>query len=108
MKVFWIRSRHLVKTRVMLFALLFGIWMPLGVIGVPKNITTSSNPKVLNVGVLFTFDSVIGRSAQPAILAAMDDINADNDILQGTKLNLILHDTNCSGFLGTVEGTSQT
>ncbi|XP_050935116.1 glutamate receptor 3.4-like [Cucumis melo] len=104
MKVFWIRrSGHLVKTRVMLFALLFGIWMPLGVIGVPKNITTSSNPKVLNVGVLFTFDSVIGRSAQPAILAAVDDVNADNHILPGTKLNLILHDTNCSGFFGTME-----
>ncbi|CAK9315572.1 unnamed protein product [Citrullus colocynthis] len=101
MKVFWIRRNgHWVKSRVMLFALLllFGMWMPLRVIGV-----SSSNQRVLNVGVLFTLDSVIGRSAQPAILAAMDDVNADNNILPGTKLNLILHDTNCSGFLGTLE-----
>ena len=66
----------------------------------------SRNTSVVNVGVLFTHDSVIGRSAQPAILAAMDDVNADNSVLPGTKLNLILHDTNCSGFLGTVEGTA--
>lgn len=99
--MFWIRRNgHWVKSRVMLFALLllFGMWMPLGVIGV-----SSSNQRVLNIGVLFTLDSVIGRSAQPAILAALDDVNADNNILPGTKLNLILHDTNCSGFLGTLE-----
>lgn len=104
--MFWIRRNgHWVKSRVMLFALLllFGMWMPLGVIGV-----SSSNQRVLNIGVLFTLDSVIGRSAQPAILAALDDVNADNNILPGTKLNLILHDTNCSGFLGTLEGTAHT
>ncbi|KAE8652292.1 hypothetical protein Csa_022218 [Cucumis sativus] len=105
MKVFWIRRSGHFKTRMMLFALLFGIWMPLGVIGVSENITiSSSNQRVLNVGVLFTFDSIIGRSAQPAILAAVDDVNADNDILPKMKLNLILHDTNCSGFFGTMEG----
>ena len=103
--MFWIRRSGHFKTRMMLFALLFGIWMPLGVIGVSENITiSSSNQRVLNVGVLFTFDSIIGRSAQPAILAAVDDVNADNDILPKMKLNLILHDTNCSGFFGTMEG----
>lgn len=82
--------------------------MPLGVIGVSQNTSvSSSNPRVLNIGVLFTLDSVIGRSAQPAILAAVDDVNADKSILHGTKLNMILHDTNCSGFLGTVEGTAK-
>ncbi|XP_038900846.1 glutamate receptor 3.4-like [Benincasa hispida] len=107
MKVFWMRrSGHWVKTKVMLFALFIGMWMPFRVIGVSRNTSvsvSSSNPRVLNLGVLFTLDSVIGRSAQPAILAAVDDVNADNNILPGTKLNLILHDTNCSGFLGTVE-----
>ncbi|XP_022947089.1 glutamate receptor 3.4-like isoform X4 [Cucurbita moschata] len=96
MFVFWV-WRIVIKARVVVFALFFGVWMPLGVIG------ASRNTSVVNVGVLFTHDSVIGRSAQPAILAAMDDVNADNSVLPGTKLNLILHDTNCSGFLGTVE-----
>ncbi|XP_022986246.1 glutamate receptor 3.4-like [Cucurbita maxima] len=106
MKVFWIRSGHWVRTIALIFALFFEIWMPLGVIGigVSQNTNVSSlNPRVLKVGVLFTLDSVIGRSAQPAILAAVDDVNADNSVLPGTKLKLILHDTNCSGFLGTVE-----
>lgn len=106
--MFWIRSGHWVRTRALILALFFEIWMPLGVIGIGVSQNTSvssSNPRVLNVGVLFTLDSVIGRSAQPAILAAVDDVNADNSVLTGTKLKLILHDTNCSGFLGTVEGT---
>lgn len=104
--MFWIRSGHWVRTIALIFALFFEIWMPLGVIGIGVSQNTnvsSSNPGVLNVGVLFTLDSVIGRSAQPAILAAVDDVNADNSVLPGTKLKLILHDTNCSGFLGTVE-----
>ncbi|KAF3443694.1 hypothetical protein FNV43_RR13384 [Rhamnella rubrinervis] len=52
---------------------------------------------------LFTHNSVIGRSAKPAILAAVNDVNSDPTVLHGTKLNVIFHDTNCSGFLGTVE-----
>ncbi|CAK9182687.1 unnamed protein product [Ilex paraguariensis] len=62
-----------------------------------------STPRVVNVGALFTLNSVIGQSAKPALVAAIDDVNSDPSILSGTKLNLILHDTNCSGFLGTVE-----
>ncbi|KAM0007641.1 putative periplasmic binding protein-like I [Helianthus debilis subsp. tardiflorus] len=46
---------------------------------------------------------VIGRSVKPAIIAAVDDVNSDQTILGDTHLNLILHDTNCSGFLGTIE-----
>ncbi|KDP25838.1 hypothetical protein JCGZ_22868 [Jatropha curcas] len=60
-------------------------------------------PSVVNIGALFTLDSVIGKAAKPAIVAAVDDVNADSSILPGTKLNLILHDTNCSGFAGTME-----
>ncbi|KAF5741440.1 Glutamate receptor 3.4 -like protein [Tripterygium wilfordii] len=60
-------------------------------------------PGTVNIGVLFTMDSVIGRAAKPALQAATDDVNSDSSILKGVKLNLILHDTNCSGFLGTVE-----
>ncbi|XP_038694373.1 glutamate receptor 3.4-like isoform X2 [Tripterygium wilfordii] len=62
-----------------------------------------SRPRTVNIGALFTMDSVIGRAAKPALQAAIDDVNSDSSILKGVKLNLILHDTNCSGFLGTVE-----
>ncbi|KAG6419555.1 hypothetical protein SASPL_121777 [Salvia splendens] len=65
--------------------------------------TSSVSPKVLNIGALFTFNSTIGRSAGPALTAAIRDVNSDSSILNGTKLNLILQDTNCSGFLGTFE-----
>ncbi|CAL5394210.1 unnamed protein product [Camellia sinensis] len=53
---------------------------------------------------LYTFNSVVGQSAKPAIEAAVDDVNSDSTVLAGMKLNLILHDTNCSVFLGIVEG----
>lgn len=60
--------------------------------------------RVINVGAFFTYNSTIGRSVKPALVAAIEDVNSDKTILNGTKLNLILQDTNCSGFLGTVEG----
>lgn len=85
------------------------LWvLPMEVMGITGNASVSSStslrPSVVNFGALFTIDSVIGRSVKPAIAAAVDDVNADKSILRGTRLNLILHDTNCSGFLGTVEG----
>ncbi|CAL5391257.1 unnamed protein product [Camellia sinensis] len=64
---------------------------------------SSSKPNVVNIGALYTFNSAIGRSAKPGIEAAVDDVNSNSTVLAGMKLNLILHDTNCSGFLGTVE-----
>ena len=72
-----------------------------------SNSTVSSRPSVLRIGVLFTLNSIIGRSAKPAVMAAIDDVNANTSILPGTKLEMILHDTNCSGFIGTVGGICQ-
>ncbi|GMG98680.1 hypothetical protein Nepgr_000520 [Nepenthes gracilis] len=77
---------------------------PLAVKGEARNVSSYfSRPKSVNIGALFTFNSVIGRAAKPAIAAAIDDINSNSSILPGTKLNLIFHDTNCSGFLGIIE-----
>ncbi|KAK4793530.1 hypothetical protein SAY86_023965 [Trapa natans] len=88
--------------------LFFSMWVLLGTVdGVGKN-ASSLRPRVVNIGTLFSYDSVIGRSAQPAIQAAIDDVNADPHLLQGTTLKLIVHDTNCSGFLGTVEALQLT
>ncbi|THG00533.1 hypothetical protein TEA_003729 [Camellia sinensis var. sinensis] len=93
-----------------LMVVLFCMWVPMKVIGRTGNASVScSKLSVVNIGALYTFNSVIGRSAKPAIEAAVDDVNSDSTVLAGMKLNLILHDTNCSGFLGIVEvefGTS--
>jgi ionotropic glutamate receptor len=90
-----------------LLSVIFCMWVPMNVVGSSGSANVSSSkPSVLNIGTLFTFDSVIGRSAKPAIQAAIDDVNSDSTVLPGTRLNLISHDTNCSGFLGTVEGIS--
>ncbi|CAA7049553.1 unnamed protein product [Microthlaspi erraticum] len=63
---------------------------------------SSSRPSSVNVGALFTYDSFIGRAAKPAFMAAIADVNADQSILRGTKLNVVFHDSNCSGFVGTM------
>lgn len=62
-----------------------------------------ARPSEVAVGALFTYDSTIGRAARLAIELAVDDVNADGTVLAGTKLRLMSHDTNCSGFLGTME-----
>lgn len=61
-------------------------------------------PAVVNIGAIFTFNSVIGRAAKPAMEAAVADINANPTILNGTRLNLFMEDANCSVFLGSTEG----
>ncbi|KAL6140126.1 hypothetical protein ACLB2K_058427 [Fragaria x ananassa] len=87
-----------------LLTLILCIWVPMEVMAQARNATVSSKrPSSLNFGALFTFNSAIGRSAKPAILAAIDEVNSDSSVLKGTKLKIIFHDTNCSGFLGTVE-----
>lgn len=63
-----------------------------------------SKPSEVNIGALFTFNSIIGRAAMPAIDQAVEDVNRDSTILAGITLNVIKQDTNCSGFVGTVEG----
>ncbi|KAK4397998.1 Glutamate receptor 3.5 [Sesamum angolense] len=95
---------HVCTRRVLEF-LVSCMWVAMGVMGRIGNSSAGSGngPRVVNVGALFTFDSVIGKSAGPALLAAIEDVNSDTSILKDTKLNLISQDTNCSGFLGTVD-----
>ncbi|XP_043693521.1 glutamate receptor 3.7-like [Telopea speciosissima] len=60
-------------------------------------------PPIVNVGAVFTFDSVIGRAAKGAMEVAAADINEDSTILNGTQLNLIMEDSNCSVFMGSIK-----
>ena len=70
-------------------------------IGDSRNVST--RPDVVNIGALFSFHSMIGKVGKIAVEAAIEDVNSDPSVLGGTKLNLTLHDTNYSGFLGIVE-----
>lgn len=98
---------HITTRRKVLFFIVFCTWVPMEVMGGTGKgsvSSSSSRPSTVKIGALLTSDSFIGRAAGPAIVAAVDDVNSDPSILPGTKLNFIIHDTNCSGFLGTVEG----
>ncbi|GAB4847636.1 hypothetical protein Ancab_026697 [Ancistrocladus abbreviatus] len=69
--------------------------------GIQRNVST--RPEVVQVGAIFAFDSIVGKAAEVAIKAALDDVNSNPDVLPGTKLNVSMLDSNHSGFLGIVE-----
>ncbi|KAI5319902.1 hypothetical protein L3X38_039610 [Prunus dulcis] len=54
-------------------------------------------------GAIFTFDSVIGKIAKFAIALAVEDVNSDPEMLNGTKLTLKMQNTKSSDFLGIIE-----
>ena len=61
-------------------------------------------PAVVNIGAIVAYDSVIGRVAKAAIEAAVADVNSDKNFLNGTRLNLIMENSNCNAFVGAVGG----
>lgn len=73
---------------------------------VPTGNTTSNGlavpnrPSVVNLGAIFTSDSIIGNGVKTAIEVAIEDVNANVKILNATRLNLIIQDTDCCGFIG--------
>ncbi|KAK7860643.1 glutamate receptor 3.3 [Quercus suber] len=68
--------------------------------GFSKNV---SRPTTVRIGAIFTFNSTIGRVAKIAMEEAVKDVNSNSSILPGTKLDLTMQDSNCSGFFGMVE-----
>jgi ionotropic glutamate receptor len=65
----------------------------------------STRPDVVNIGAILSFNSSIGKVAKVAIEAAVDDVNSDPGVLNGTMLKITMQDTKLSsGFLGIVEG----
>ncbi|GMH04684.1 hypothetical protein Nepgr_006524 [Nepenthes gracilis] len=79
-----------------LFLLFFSIFCN----GLSKD---ASRPAVVNIGAFFTFDSTIGRVAKIAIQEAVNDVNSNSTILHDTRLNILMQNTNCSGFIGMVQ-----
>jgi ionotropic glutamate receptor len=57
----------------------------------------------VNVGALFAFNSAIGIVAKTAIELAVNDVNNNENLLNGTKLVLTMVDSNCNAFVGIVE-----
>ena len=66
---------------------------------------TPTRPDVVSIGAFCSFNSTIGKAAKIAIAAAVDDVNSSSKVLNGTKLKLLMQDTDKNVFLGTVEGT---
>lgn len=66
----------------------------------------SSRPAVVNIGAVFTFDSTIGAASYFAIKQAVEDVNSNSSVLHGTKLQVEMRNSNCSGFHGIIGGTS--
>uniref|UniRef100_A0A0A9CXR6 Glutamate receptor n=1 Tax=Arundo donax TaxID=35708 RepID=A0A0A9CXR6_ARUDO len=67
------------------------------------SVALPARPANVTIGALFTFDSVIGRSAMAAIQLAVADVNRDAAVLKGTNLRVIMQDTKCSGFVGIIQ-----
>ncbi|TKY58248.1 Glutamate receptor 3.6 [Spatholobus suberectus] len=68
-----------------------------------SNVSTRPRPSAVNIGAILSFNSTIGRVAKVAIQAAVDDINSNATILNGTKLNISMLDTESStGFQGII------
>ncbi|XP_057866286.2 glutamate receptor 3.4 isoform X2 [Cryptomeria japonica] len=60
-----------------------------------------TRPATVNVGALVAYNTTIGRVAKKAIELALEDINNDETLLNGTRLVLTMMDSNCSAFIGT-------
>lgn len=71
--------------------------------GIGKSL--AARPSVVNIGSILRLNSTTGGVSDVAIRAAVEDINSDPTVLNGTKLQVQTRDTNCDdGFLGMVQG----
>lgn len=65
-------------------------------------LVSCQRPAVVNIGAVLTYDSIIGGVAKVAIEAAVADVNADKNILDGIQLNLIFENSDSNAFLGSI------
>ena len=88
-------------------AIAFPMLLVLSVLLYPNGISKSlaARPPVVNIGSILQLNSTTGGVAAIAINAALEDINSDPTVLNGTTLKVETKDTNCfDGFLGMVQG----
>ncbi|CAA7019317.1 unnamed protein product [Microthlaspi erraticum] len=76
-----------------------------GAVPLQEGFTTnvSARPQVVNIGSVFTFNSLIGRVIKVAMETAIEDVNANPSVLNNTKLRIIMHDTKFNGFMSIME-----
>ncbi|KMZ65154.1 Glutamate receptor [Zostera marina] len=74
------------------------------VLAVSGNKSSHIIPSSVNIGVLLSFNSTIGRVAKPAIEAAVEAVNSNENILSRTRLNMVMKDTKCDRMIGMIEG----
>ncbi|GAA0158600.1 transmembrane signal receptor [Lithospermum erythrorhizon] len=60
-------------------------------------------PETVNIGCILSFQSVVSKVARVAIDAAVADVNSRPEVLAGTKMNIVMLDSNYSGFLSIIE-----
>jgi hypothetical protein len=71
--------------------------------GIGKSL--AARPSVVNIRSILQLNSTTGGVSDVAIRAAVEDINLDPTVLNGTTLQVQTRDTNCNdGFLGMVQG----
>ncbi|KAG8363920.1 hypothetical protein BUALT_Bualt19G0072600 [Buddleja alternifolia] len=96
--MFWFCYQLIEMMNLSLVLVLLSLLFPQGFPG------EDSRPNVVNIGSIFSFGTINGKVAKIAMNAAVEDVNSDDSILQGSKLVLSTHDSNYSGFLGIIGG----
>ncbi|KAG4388564.1 hypothetical protein GLYMA_09G197100v4 [Glycine max] len=91
-------------------ATMIGVWIVVLMVlskGLSSSGVVSDNstiPAFVNIGVLYSFNTSVGRMVKTAVQAAVDDVNFDQSILANTKLKASLQeDTKYRGFLSIAE-----
>ncbi|KAL5063566.1 hypothetical protein RYX36_025303 [Vicia faba] len=88
------------------------VWLVLLLMALPNllissaavGLDNSTVPESLNIGVLYSFNTSVGRMVKIAVETAVNDINSDSSILGKTKLKLSLQeDSKYRGFLSIAE-----
>ncbi|XP_027346203.1 glutamate receptor 3.6-like [Abrus precatorius] len=88
----------MIKAWILVLVIFYSSFLPKGTGNV------SPKPGTVNIGAILSVNSTIGKVAKVAIQAAVDDINSNAAILNGTKLNISMQDTKISnGFLGIID-----
>ncbi|XP_058764537.1 glutamate receptor 3.6-like [Vicia villosa] len=85
---------------VLLLMALSNLWFSSAAVGSDN----STVPEFLNIGVLYSFNTSVGRIVKIAVETAVGDINSDSSILGKTKLKLSMQeDSKYRGFLSIAE-----
>lgn len=97
-------SLSLYREMKQVWSFMFLSWLCLGFFGKGHSGNLPVKPRVVKIGSIFSFDSVVGKVAKIAIEEAVKDVNSNPNILPQTQLQISMQNSNCSGFMGMVEG----